>query len=88
MSLAGVGAVVVASGQVRPDLFEGCPEQLGSQIISFLKWVWDRRNKARIQVVEALEAHQSAQVVHHLKSTRDVKLFQDRFVQRDLSDKL
>jgi adenylate kinase family enzyme len=46
--------IATTYGRVRPDLAEGCPEQLDWE---FLRFVWDFNAKSRPQIVAALAEH-------------------------------
>lgn len=66
-------------GTVRPDMAEGCPEQLD---ISFLQWIWNYRRTNRPQVLEAINPHTKKREVVILCNPRDVRLFLQSLKQR------
>lgn len=60
-------------GTVRPDMAEGCPEQLPSR--DFLSWIWHYPERSRPKVTALLAAHQQNLRIVHLRSPGDVRRF-------------
>ncbi len=60
-------------GQTRPDMAEGCPEQLPS--LEFLRWIWNYPERSRPRVVALLEAHRHERRIIFLRSRREVRQF-------------
>lgn len=58
-------------GRTRPDMAEGCPEQLSS-LPGFLRYIWTTRNSAREAMARLLAAAPEGCDVVHLRSARDV----------------
>lgn len=69
-------------GQARPDLPEGCPEQLGVETLKFLWWCWNNRITGRLKVERTLAAYKGHAEIHRLSSPRDVAVFQAAFEER------
>ena len=66
-------------GQARPDLPEGCLEQLNAQTLKFLKWIWDFRHTSREKIVDLIASQPQGKVIHHLQSPAAVMDFQASF---------
>jgi adenylate kinase family enzyme len=64
-------------GQTRPDLAEGCTEQLDW---ASLEWIWTFERRVRPAAEGALAAY--ATPIIHLKGNRDIAAFVDRLVLR------
>ncbi|SDI63997.1 Adenylate kinase [Pseudomonas delhiensis] len=60
-------------GQVRPDMAEGCPEQLPDP--AFLSWIWNYPTRSRPKVMALLDAHRQGRRIVHLRSRREVGEF-------------
>ncbi len=61
-------------GGSRPDLPEGCAEQLD---LSFLRWVWSYPQTTRPRVLELLARIHQRVDTHRLRSRAEVKRFLD-----------
>lgn len=59
-------------GRTRPDLTEGCPEQIDW---AFLKWIWNYPKRGRLKIIQAMEAQQGVKNVIILKGRKAVKAF-------------
>ncbi|SET55037.1 DNA topology modulation protein [Paenibacillus sp. NFR01] len=59
-------------GRSRPDLTEGCPEQIDW---AFLKWIWDYPKRSRLKIIQAMEAQQGVKNIIFLKGRKAVKAF-------------
>ncbi len=62
--------------QTRPDLNEGCPEQLPDW--EFLKWIWTYPKSKTPKIMAMLESHKDDKTVVILRSSREVKQFMTR----------
>jgi adenylate kinase family enzyme len=60
-------------GRVRPDMAEGCPEQLPDP--AFLSWIWNYPKGSRPKVMELLDAHRQGRRIIRLRSRREVRQF-------------
>ena len=60
------------SGRSRPDMAEGCPEQLNWE---FVRWVWDYSRTSRPKVVKLLREHSETKKIVWLRSRADVRRF-------------
>jgi adenylate kinase family enzyme len=61
-------------GRLRPDLGEGCPEQLMSR--EFASWIWNYPKRGRPEALMLLaDARARGLSVFHLRSNRDVACF-------------
>lgn len=58
--------------QRRPDMAEGCPEQLS---FAFIGWVWNYRRRSRPKVVRLLEAYSQDREIIWLRSNTEVENF-------------
>ncbi len=61
-------------GKTRPDLPDGCPEQVS---LEFWKWIWDTREKNRLAGLRWMAKAEPDVAVHHLRSPSDVSRFLD-----------
>lgn len=62
-------------GRTRPDLPDGCPEQVS---LEFWRWIWDTRHTARIKNQGWItKARALGKPVYHLRSRREVRAFVD-----------
>jgi adenylate kinase family enzyme len=57
-------------GKTRPDLNEGCPEQLDWD---FIKWVWNFRRTRRPGILEKLRIHGEDKKIIIFKNTTEVR---------------
>ena len=60
-------------GRNRPDLSEGCPEQVPS--LDFVLWVWRYRKRRRPEILERLAAIESTRQVIILRTPAEVERF-------------
>ncbi|WP_091168442.1 DNA topology modulation protein [Paenibacillus sp. 1_12] len=56
---------IMYHGKSRPDLTEGCPEQLDLQ---FIKWVWNFRKEKRPAIIEKLKNYSKTKKIILLKT--------------------
>jgi adenylate kinase family enzyme len=56
----------------RPDMAEGCNEQLD---LEFLKWVWDYPKRSKPNVEALLARFESEKTIIRLKSNREIEEF-------------
>jgi adenylate kinase family enzyme len=56
----------------RPDMAEGCPEQLN---MAFIRWVWGYKKRSRPKVIRRLEEHARGKRVIRLRSRAEVTEF-------------
>ena len=61
-------------GRVRPDMSEGCPEQISREFIGFLVWMVRARHHHRFEIEKLISQHPHLKVVH-LKTRYDVQRF-------------
>jgi len=61
-------------GRTRPDLPEGCPEQLRN-LPEFLRFIWTTRRRARIRLARLVEEAPRGCRVLRLRSDREVTRF-------------
>ncbi|WP_438349999.1 DNA topology modulation protein [Paenibacillus sp. FA6] len=66
-------------GRTRPDLNEGCPEQLDWE---FIRWVWNFRKHKRPAILDKLKIHEKDKNIIILRSFREVKSLLDQFRNR------
>ena len=59
-------------GRTRPDLPDGCPEQIS---LEFWKWIWDTRQKNRVANLAWMEKAGPDVAVHHLQSPAHVRAY-------------
>lgn len=59
-------------GKTRPDLNEGCPEQLDWQ---FVKWVWNFRRDKRPGIMEKLKAYSETKNIVVFRTSQGVNQF-------------
>jgi adenylate kinase family enzyme len=62
-------------GRTRPDLNEGCPEQLDWE---FIRWVWNFRKHKRPAILEKLKIYEKEKSIIILRSPREVSNFLDQ----------
>lgn len=70
---------VMYHGKTRPDLTEGCPEQLDFE---FIKWVWNFRRDKRPAILEKLEKYSAFKRVIILQKKSDAELLLQQFVKK------
>ena len=63
----------------RPDIAEGCHENLN---LEFFSWVWNYRRRSRPKVVRLLQAHAGDKQIFWLRSRNDVKKFLSQLKSR------
>lgn len=66
-------------GKSRPDLPEGCPEQLNGQTLEFLGFIWRTRQSARIRIQSIKDDPPDHLRVIHLRSRAQVAAFLTTF---------
>ena len=59
-------------GEARPDMAEGCPEELR---LKFALWVWSYQRRTRPKVLALLAAGDPGRAVIRLRSRREVEQF-------------
>lgn len=59
-------------GGSRPDMAEGCHEQLDPE---FLKWIWNYSRKSKPKIVELINKHSRGKKIVWLRSTAEVENF-------------
>jgi len=67
-------------GASRPDMGEGCREQLNKDFLTFLLWVWDYPRRSRPKVLERLRALSEGKQIYILRSSAEAEEFLDRVV--------
>ena len=68
-----VKRVLQYRGRTRPDLADGCPEQLPSR--EFLQWIWNYPKERRPQILQKLEEYGKTREVFVLHTPRQVRSF-------------
>lgn len=63
----------------RPDMPVGCTEEINSEFISFLQYVWNFENSYRPQIEKLRIIHGHNVPVIHLKNKRQIKQFLSKF---------
>jgi adenylate kinase family enzyme len=63
---------VLYTGRSRPDMAEGCPEQLSWE---FVRWVWDYSRTSRPKVLKLLRENSETKKIVWLRSRADVERF-------------
>ena len=56
----------------RPDMAEGCPEQLDPE---FLSWIWNYSRQSKPKIVELINKHSGGKKIVWLRSTVEVETF-------------
>ena len=69
-------------GQTRPDMGEGCPEQLN---LKFFRWIWNYPRRERPKLLGQLDQHARHARVVFLRNPKDVKHWLEE-VRRAASD--
>lgn len=59
-------------GVIRPDMAEGCPEQM---TLEFLLWVWDYPRRSRPKVLARLGELDGSKQIYRLRSSAEVERF-------------
>jgi adenylate kinase family enzyme len=59
---------------VRPDMAEGCPEELNAE---FVRWVWDYPRRSRPKILARLAGAGAGKRIIRLRSRREVERFLD-----------
>jgi adenylate kinase family enzyme len=65
-------------GSSRPDMGEGCPEQLNKDFLVFLLWVWNYPRRSRPKVLERLGEHSGARQIYVLRSSAEAEEFLEK----------
>ncbi len=62
-------------GASRPDMGEGCPEQLNRDFLVFLLWVWNYPRRSRPKILGRLKEHSADKQIHILRSGAEAEEF-------------
>ena len=62
-------------GASRPDMGEGCREQLNKDFLLFLLWVWNYPRRSRPKILERLEKFSGSKKIHILRSSAEAESF-------------
>ncbi|HEX8118745.1 MAG TPA: DNA topology modulation protein [Pyrinomonadaceae bacterium] len=62
-------------GSSRPDMGEGCHEQLNKDFLVFLLWVWNYSRRSRPKVLKLLEEFSGTKQIHILRSSAEAEEF-------------
>ena len=62
-------------GASRPDMGEGCHEQLNKDFLNFLLWVWNYPRRNRPKLLEQLEELSGGKEIHILRSSAEAEEF-------------
>ena len=62
-------------GASRPDMGEGCREQLNKDFLVFLLWVWNYPRRSRPKVLERLEELSGNKPIYILRSSAEAEEF-------------
>ncbi|MBV9923729.1 MAG: DNA topology modulation protein [Acidobacteria bacterium] len=62
-------------GTSRPDMGEGCHEQLNKDFLIFLLWVWNYPRRSRPKVLERLGALAESKRIYRLRSSAEAEKF-------------
>ena len=60
-------------GASRPDMAEGCREQLNKDFLIFLLWVWDYPRRSRPKIRERLEGLSGGTQIYILRSSAEAE---------------
>ena len=71
---------IMYHGRTRPDLNEGCPEQLDFQ---FIKWVWNFRRDKRPGLIEALTTYRAAKKIIVLRKPSEVNKLLEQMQRKE-----
>lgn len=66
---------IVYRGQCRPDLPDGCPEQLNWQTIEFVRFIWRTRKSSRAKLLKIYSNPPPNLATHRLGSREAVRGF-------------
>ncbi|NIA71703.1 DNA topology modulation protein FlaR [Pelagibius litoralis] len=66
---------VVNAGRTRPDLPDGCPEQLNKETIEFLRFIWRTRKTSRAKLQKIYNKPPPTLTTYHLNSRKAVQHF-------------
>ncbi|MFL6256137.1 MAG: DNA topology modulation protein [Pyrinomonadaceae bacterium] len=62
-------------GAGRPDMAEGCRENLDREFLIFLLWVWNYPRHSRPKILKRLEAFSGGKHIHILRSSAEAEEF-------------
>jgi adenylate kinase family enzyme len=62
----------------RPDMGEGCREQLNKDFLVFLLWVWNYPRRSRPKILERLEEFSGSKQINILRSSAEAEEFLHR----------
>ncbi|MFL6332350.1 MAG: topology modulation protein [Pyrinomonadaceae bacterium] len=62
-------------GVSRPDMAEGCREQLNRDFLAFLLWVWNYPRRSRPKVLKRLEEVAGSKQIYRLRSSAEAEKF-------------
>ncbi len=62
-------------GATRPDMGDGCREQLNKDFLVFLLWVWNYPRRSRPKVLARLEGLPGDRRIHVLRSSAEAEEF-------------
>jgi adenylate kinase family enzyme len=62
-------------GLNRPDMAEGCREQLNKDFLTFLLWVWNYPRRSRPKILKRLEEVASGKQIYRLCSSAEAEEF-------------
>ena len=62
-------------GSGRPDMGEGCREQLNKDYLTFLLWVWNYPRHIRPKILERLGELSESKRIYRLRSSAEVEEF-------------
>lgn len=66
---------VVNNGRTRPDMSDGCPEQLNMQTIEFVRFIWRTRKTSRAKLQEVHDDPPPHLTTYRLSSRKAVRNF-------------
>ena len=66
-------------GGNRPDMGEGCPEQLNKDFLVFLLWVWNYPRRSLPKVLARLEELSGSKRIYRLRSSAEAEEFLAKF---------
>jgi adenylate kinase family enzyme len=59
----------------RPDMGEGCREQLDREFLKFLLWVWNYPRRSRPKVIARLDELKGSKQIYRLRSSAEAERF-------------
>jgi adenylate kinase family enzyme len=62
-------------GVSRPDMAEGCREQLNRDFLTFLLWVWNYPRHSRPKLLKRLEEFAGGKQIYRLRSSAEAEKF-------------